>query len=144
MGLEIEEIDSDFSHAIKTISNDISVIPIPAPHVTVLYGMTHLNEKEIRYLFCNNIRREIKSWPALRNKGFIVDTCYDGIDGQEMDMTWKELSHFSSDEHEELVDKVHAIMYDNNDDDGTNDCNNCIIERPKPWLPHTSLAYDNP
>src|SRR5687767_11153251 len=49
------------------------------------------------------------------------------------DMAWIEISHDTSEEHEMLIDLFYEAFY-----------NNAHVKRKRPWLPHTSLAYDNP
>jgi hypothetical protein len=47
-------------------------------------------------------------------------------------MAWMEVTHETSEEHEELVSLIHSAFH--GDDN----------PRDKPWMPHSSIAYDNP
>lgn len=135
--LEVSQTDRDLEKAISSVSLDNSLCPIPAPHCTVLYGVSHLSEEEIKNVFRDKIAPAAKDWPALETKGSHVGVCYDGVDGEDMDMAWMEVTLKSSQEHEKLLDKVHACLY--GDCDGPH-----YKERQGPWQPHLSIAYDNP
>ena len=39
------------------------------------------------------------------------DICYAGVDGEEMDMAWQEITFATSNEHERMLDEIHEIMY---------------------------------
>jgi len=52
------------------------------------------------------------------------------------DTAWSEITLATSSAHEEYLDILHNIFYDS-----TNAHNK---DRYKPWMPHLSLAYDNP
>jgi hypothetical protein len=83
-------------------------------------------------------------WPTLLPKGVLVDTEYDGINGGTMDMTWMEISLSTSAEHERYVDAVHAHFCGSG---GSSErCHTAppVCQRPRPWVPHLSLCYDNP
>lgn len=158
----------DIDAAISYAASRENVHPIPAPHVTVLYGMNHLDEDNIRRRFRelnatiasigtsigngqsgddtagNTISKAGGRWPTLLPKGVLVDTEYDGVNGGTMDMSWMEISLSTSDEHERYVDAVYTHFYGSG---GSSErCHTAppVCQRPRPWVPHLSLCYDNP
>ena len=133
----MSQADQDLEKAIASVALDHSLCPIPAPHCTVVYGVSHLSESEIRNVFRDKIAPVAHGWPALETQGSQVGVSYDGVDGEEMDMAWIEVTMKTSKKHEELVDKVHACLYNDAD------CPE-YRERQGPWQPHLSIAYDNP
>ena len=135
--LEVSQTDKDLEKAIASVSLDHSLCPIPAPHCTVVYGVSHLPEKDIRSVFREKIAPAAQGWPALETKGSHLGVSYDGIDGEEMDMAWLEVTMKSCSKHEAFVDKVNACLYDDEDCPEPQ-------ERQGPWQPHLSIAYDNP
>lgn len=134
MWLELQSHNNDLEKAVATAALEKSLWPIPEPHCTVAYGI-EMEEQEARKIFLEKVVPSIKQWPALKAKGCNFGVCFDGVDGEEMDMSWIELALHSSPEHEELVDKVYSCFYDSNDEGGV---------RTGPWQPHVSIAYDNP
>jgi len=128
--LEVDEIENDLTDTIHRVSNELGVVPIPSAHITVVYGIDHLTDDEIFKRF-DRLQEKIKSWPTLRPRGVITDIELAGVQGGLMDMAWTEISFATSPDHESLVSSVHQIfdMPRNTTDS---------------WLPHISLAYDNP
>jgi hypothetical protein len=49
-------------------------------------------------------------------------------------MSWMEISHESSDEHEILADLIFQAFHQIDE----------TVHRNRPWTPHTSIVYDNP
>jgi len=98
------------------------------------------------------------SWPPLTPKGVLVDTEYDGINGGTMDMAWMEISLATSPLHERYVDAVYNHFYGigvpnqghgrmNSGGGGSSErvhTDHPPCNRPRPWVPHLSLCYDNP
>lgn len=127
--LEVEEMENDLTDTIHRAAKDLGVVTIPSPHITVIYGMDHLSHDEIIKRF-NQLKETIVTWPTLRPRGVITDIELEGVRGGLMDMAWTEISYSTTPEHETLVSSVHQIfdMPRNNDE----------------WVPHLSLAYDNP
>jgi len=82
--LELEQTANDLDKALEAAAQDLDVECIPAPHVTAIYGISHLPETEVLRRFQENLVPRVQSWPELRVKGFKVDKCFDGVDGQEM------------------------------------------------------------
>ena len=82
--LELEQHSDDLDLALSAAAQALDVECIPAPHVTALYGMNHLTETQVLRRFRERLMPRVVSWPELRVKGFKVDKCYDGVDGQEM------------------------------------------------------------
>jgi hypothetical protein len=78
--LEVEQYENDLDRAISIAAEDLGLFPIPEPHVTAIYGMTHLAEEDIKDKFAS-IRQEIESWPNLRVNGVITDIEQRGISG---------------------------------------------------------------
>merc|ERR1712048_208799 len=70
--------------------------------------------------------------PTLRTIGLMSDITFDGIDGEEMDIAWWEMTLATSPEYEKMVDIVHELFYGKPRD------------KQKKWSPHLSIAYDNP
>lgn len=134
--LEVSQADKDLEKAIASVSLDHSLCPIPAPHCTVKYGVTHLSELEIKSLFREKIAPAAQGWPALVTKGSQVGVSFDGVDGEEMDMAWLEVTLKSCPKHEAFMDKVHACLYNEGCPEPQ--------ERQGSWQPHLSIAYDNP
>ena len=100
----------------------------------------------MRCIFREKIAPVAKNWLALETEGSHVGISYDGVDGEEMDMAWMEVTLKSSPEHEKLVDKIYACLYpaDDNEDNSVDGDDVHRKTRPGPWKPHLSLAYDNP
>eukprot|EP00978_Attheya_sp_CCMP212_P014359 scaffold36512_cov59-Attheya_sp.AAC.5 len=132
--LEVEQYENDLYRAISIAAEDLGLFPIPEPHVTAIYGMTHLAEEEIKDKFAS-LRQEIESWPSLRVKGLITDTEQAGVSGGLMDMAWSELTLATSPKHECLLDHIYDVFFD-----GTPG----LLPKRNAWIPHLSLSYDNP
>jgi hypothetical protein len=79
--LEPEQFHSDLASAIQVASKEVDTYPIPAPHVTLIYGMSDLSEKEMIKRFRVVFSNEVRTWPTLRHKGFISDIALDGVNG---------------------------------------------------------------
>jgi hypothetical protein len=142
--LEPEQFQNDLDLACEESTARLGVLhAIPSPHVTAIYGMTHLSEMEVRkrfqqvvsdlsFLFHdgNHHHQHHQQWPVLQHKGFINDIEINGVNGGQMDMAWIENSFETSEEHETFLDLLYRAFY----------------ERPwkrPPWCPHISFAYDN-
>mmetsp|Transcript_57222 Transcript_57222/g.170618 ORF Transcript_57222/g.170618 Transcript_57222/m.170618 type:complete len:182 (-) Transcript_57222:602-1147(-) len=82
--LHLEQHESDLNRAIQTAAERDGLLPIPSPHVTVVYGMTHLTENDAREKFNAEVGERVKRWPKLRTKGFLFDRCFDGVGGEDM------------------------------------------------------------
>ena len=91
-----------------------------------------MEEQQARKCFLEKVVPSIQRWPDLKAKGSHWGVCFDGVDGEEMDMAWIELALHSSPEHEALVDKVYSCF-----------CGEDAM-RSGSWQPHVSIAYDNP
>lgn len=130
--LEVEQYENDLDRAISIAAEDLGLFPIPEPHVTAIYGMTHLAEEDIKDKFAS-IRQEIESWPNLRVNGVITDIEQRGISGGLMDMAWSELTLATSPKHESLLDHIYAVFFPS-----------ALFPKRNPWIPHISLSYDNP
>jgi hypothetical protein len=81
--LEPEQFQGDLDKAIQTASEELRVIPIPVPHATLVYGISHLPEVEVKRRF-NEVALKISEWPSLELKGFLTDIELDGLDGGTM------------------------------------------------------------
>lgn len=134
--LEEESFNFDLSRSISKVSHDLGLLPIPGPHVTAIYGMTHLTSEEVIKKWNQEVKSKIRSWPELMPSGLIVDVERAGIDGGLMDMAWAEISYKTSLKHESKLDNLYEIFFDEDADERRS-------MRP-PWKPHLSLAYDNP
>jgi hypothetical protein len=134
--LELEQRDGDLAKAGAMAAAEKGLHPIPEPHCTVLYGVSHMSEDEAKQCFRNKVVPLLKDgWPPLSAKGPYSGVSYDGVNGDEMDMSWIELSLHTSDTHEAMVNAVHSCFY------------NGVIsgkDRIGYWTPHVSIAYDDP
>ena len=81
--LEPEQFQGDLEAAIRTASKELDVIPVPAPHSTVIYGISHLEEAEVKKRF-QQLAFKLTEWPRLEHKGFITDIELNGVNGGEM------------------------------------------------------------
>lgn len=134
--LEPEQFENDLSNAMSKACSSHGLHPIPLPHITLLYGMTHLSQEEVQRLFRNefqNLITENNGWgQVFQTVGVLVDKVFDGVDGEDMDIAWSELTLKTNEHHEKLVDTVYSIFYKGDK------------RTSRPWKPHLSLAYDNP
>ncbi|CAB9499865.1 expressed unknown protein [Seminavis robusta] len=139
--LEVEQQNGDLDNAIQCAASEKSLFPIPDAHCTVLYGATHLSEREAMQCFRDKVVPLLErrgGWPSLKPKCSNSGVAFDGVDGEEMDMSWMELSFHSSEAHEAMVDSVYSCFYGGSK-------RGCVTtERIGPWLPHVSIAYDSP
>jgi hypothetical protein len=131
--LEYEEFDKDLSRAIDYAVRVYGTERIPVAHSTAVYGMTHLSQEEaiaklakIPYVLPNG------QWPRMeRPKGVTQDIAQDGRPGQVCSIAWAELTLKSNAEHEQALDQIYNLF-------------EVPTPRTGPWVPHISLAYDNP
>mmetsp|Transcript_35603 Transcript_35603/g.70073 ORF Transcript_35603/g.70073 Transcript_35603/m.70073 type:complete len:827 (+) Transcript_35603:171-2651(+) len=136
--IELEQFESDLDHIIQVASKNQCIHPIPTPHLTLFYGMEHFqNEGEVLSMFNGEFKKFLEDnkfkWPSsLKPKAVLSDIAFDGVNGEVMDMAWSEMSFVTSDEHEKMLDTIYRIFHRKirNPDDR--------------WVPHLSLAYDNP
>jgi hypothetical protein len=82
--LELAQTDSDLEEATAHAALEKGLFPIASPHVTVIYGVSHLSEEEALRRFREKVSSSIKHWPALNTEGSYVGVSYDGVDGEEM------------------------------------------------------------
>lgn len=133
--LELEEYDSDISNAIEDFAHKYKTESIPKPHMTAIYGMTHLTVNEAKEKL-HSIKDLIPSWPKFtRPTGVVSDIAKAGLPGQVCTIAWCELTLSSNQEHEQTLDRLYSHFYDDK---------RSSWNRAKPWKPHNSLAYDNP
>jgi len=123
---------NDIQTAISRIACDHQVQAIPAPHATVVYGMEDLTIDEglARLEKLADLVRKAGGWPDLVPCGTVCGSTLDGVDGEEMDMTWMEVTCQTSPEHEQLIALARTTF-------GAPPASGA-------WLPHISLGYDNP
>ena len=150
----------DLDRAVSECARAYNVHPIPAPHVTALYGIAFEDERELQRIFSSELMPAILEergkrrratgegdesegacWPDLDATGFIVGTEFDGRDGGTMDMAWAEITLRTSPEHEALLDRIHDLFQGTSRDVETN---NKHPPRRAAWVPHLSICYDNP
>ena len=98
----VEETKQDLDDALRTASAELGVAPIPAPHVTALYGIQHLSEDEVRQRFqdvANELfwfRQRWSSWPVLEPVGFLSNVEIAGKNGGQMVSTLQQCAGYTS------------------------------------------------
>jgi hypothetical protein len=98
----VEETKQDLDDALRTAGAELGVAPIPAPHVTALYGIQHLSEDEVRQRFqdvANELfwfRQRWSSWPLLEPVGFLSDVEIAGKNGGQMVSTLQQYAGYTS------------------------------------------------
>lgn len=130
--LELEEFDNDLTRAVEDFSAKHSSPVIPKPHTTAIYGMEHLSVQEAKEKLMQ-VKEQVGAWPAFaRPTGITSDIAQVGRPGQVCSIAWSELTLSTGPDHEEALDKLHALFYGD------------TYTRDRPWKPHNSIAYDNP
>lgn len=73
---------NDLDRALQVASEELKVLPIPAPHLTALYGISHLAEDEIRQRF-RDLACELRGMvlPIMEPSGFLSDVEIEGKNG---------------------------------------------------------------
>ena len=168
--LELEQVNGgDIDQALDVASRDLHVHRIPAPHVTVEYGMNHLGSEQeyldrFDQLCCGRGGArvgqkdsedghdaaaseigELTTWPSFQVKGIHTDVSYDGVEDDDMDMAWIEMTLGTSKEHRNHVDRVLRAFYRSDADDDHHLNSSLQLQHPRPkWKPHLSLVYENP
>jgi len=151
--LEIKSKEDDTAFTVSDLDYIISVAaleqglqPLPSPHVTLLYGMCQFhNKEEVMAVFNGKLRDTLESMKRENDSSDYIGSLkahdgysgvtYDGVDGEEMDMAWSEITFAKCLEFDEIVKLVHQIFY------GEDDKQKDIQQK---WNPHLSLVYDNP
>jgi len=134
--LEVEDVQGDLDQALDAAASDLHVHRVPSPHVTVEYGMMHLehDEMELRRRFREELPvQELQQWPDFDVRGIQTGTTIAGVDGEDMSMAWIELTLGTSAAHEGMVDLVRRVLYRDE-----------FTQRTSKWTPHLSLCYENP
>lgn len=135
--LQMEEVDMDVTKALQHAVDFHGLHPIPEPHVTLIYGMTHLSKEEVLHIFQNEFKSFISTWSQnsdqskIQAVGLLADKTFDGVNGENMDIAWSELTFATSDYHEKMLENVYSIFQ-------------LPRSSNQRWKPHLSLAYDNP
>jgi len=73
----------DLDQVLQVTSRDWGVVSIPAPHVTALYGISHLDEADVRQRF-HSLVNTLPLWPLLEPVGLRSDIEIEGINGGQM------------------------------------------------------------
>lgn len=134
--LELEEFDNDLTDAVSNLSLQHNSPLIPKPHTTAIYGMTHLSDEQAVSKL-RSVRQHLDQWPTFaKPTGVTQDIAQMGRPGQVCSIAWSELTLSSDDRHEEALDTLYALFYD--------DESSSHVARTRPWKPHNSIAYDNP
>jgi hypothetical protein len=83
--LEPEQFQHDLDLAIKTTTTQLGLpLSIPSPHITAVYGISHLSEDSVRERF-ESIGDSLQdSWPIMIHEGFRNDIEISGVDSGEM------------------------------------------------------------
>jgi len=132
--LEPEDTNYDISQTIQGVAQELHLLPISRPHVTAIYGMTHLSMEEVFEKWLE-VKNKISYWPILKPIGVLADIDINGINGGTTDMAWAEVTYATSSDHEKHLDILHDIF---------NTADTLGEKRRPAWKPHCSLAYDNP
>uniref|UniRef100_A0A7S2RIR2 Uncharacterized protein n=2 Tax=Eucampia antarctica TaxID=49252 RepID=A0A7S2RIR2_9STRA len=84
--LEPEQFDNDLSQAMSMACTAHGLHPIPSPHITLIYGMTHLTETEVQHLFRHDLQLLLrKGWgEPFQSIGILADKTFDGVNGENM------------------------------------------------------------
>lgn len=79
----------DLEQAIQVASEELNVYPIPVPHLTALYGISHLSEVDVRQRF-RDIAIELQSHeiPVMQPVSFLSDVEIEGLNGGAMVRVW--------------------------------------------------------
>lgn len=134
---------SDLDHIIALAASEQGLQPIPMPHVTLLYGMCQYDtEEEVKAVFNGKLRDTLASAEINNSTSYRSSTlqfhdgrfgvAFDGVDGEDMDMAWTEITYNKSPEYDKMVEIAYQIFYGKQQD------------KEQKWGPHLSLAYDNP
>ena len=89
----------DAAEAVASVAAALGLAPVPAPHVTALYGADHLDEAGARAAFAR-VRAAVPRWPRLRPVAVLADVELAGVGDGQMDMAWAEITFASDDAHE--------------------------------------------
>ena len=95
---------------------------------------------------------------AFKPYGLLCDVSFDGVDGEEMDMAWAEVSLKATRQHTDLLktasevfksELAHLRSKEEEEETSVGEEKKDDAGRGKqkvilPWKPHMSLAYDNP
>jgi len=138
---------SDLDYILALAGAEKGVSPIPQPHLTLLYGMCQFaSEEEIKTVFNGPLREALEEIITRENNGIsdrssplqfnsgLAGVVFDGIDGEEMDMAWTEISLDTNPVYDRILKTVHHIFYKEQPQQ----------QQQPAWKPHISLAYDNP
>lgn len=130
--LEFEEFDSDLTKAIEDAVKVYGTEKIPIPHATAIYGMTHLSKEEAKRKL-EQIPLILAGWNNVldRPSGLTCDIAEEGKPGQVCSIAWAELTFRSNENHEAAIDALYDLF-------------EIPCKRAGLWMPHISLAYDNP
>ena len=86
--LQMEEVDNDLTKALQYAVDFHGLHPIPEPHATLIYGMTHLSKEQVMNIFQNEFMSFIKSQNSNQSKlqtvGILADKTFDGVNGENM------------------------------------------------------------
>lgn len=143
--LEPEQFQNDLELVVEEATARLGLPHgVPTPHVTAIYGMTHLSEaqarKKFQQIFSDNFA--YLAWPVLKHAGFQNGIELNGVNGGEMDMAWMEGSFETNENHELLLDLLYNAFYNDSDELTTLQQEQQQKQR-HPWAPHVSFAYDN-
>jgi len=82
---------------------------------------------------------QLQGWPDFPVRGVQTGMTWNGVDGEEMDMAWIEMTLGTSPAHETMVNAVRSVFYrDTSASSLRTQSNN------SKWTPHLSLCYENP
>eukprot|EP00980_Cylindrotheca_fusiformis_P019841 scaffold6966_cov112-Cylindrotheca_fusiformis.AAC.19 len=137
--LELEQYQDDLDRVCAESKERLGLPHgVPEPHVTAIYGMTHLSEQEARKKL-QQVAEDVQDWPILEHKGFVNDIELEGVNGGAMDMAWMEGTFATNEKHEFYLDLLYNAFFDLDLDNPVEDTK----QKRAPWAPHVSFAYDN-
>jgi hypothetical protein len=150
---EEQTVDNNHNYSNHTILDAVvsfaaaarHVQRIPGPHVTVLYGIEEEHEKVLEQFRMLRDSHLTFGKEPLVPISYKMDVSYDGVDGQDMDMTWMEITYANHEGHQANVNLVRDIMTPVKTVSSTTTTvadDNAVL--PPPWSPHLSIFYENP
>jgi len=126
------DTDLIVAKTLQRIATDLSISRVPSPHFTLIYDASFESDAAAMGRF-GEVKKAVREFPALQCTGCVMDVELAGVNGGLMDMAWAEISYKRAEEGRESFEKAIAAF--------TGNCSEGMWEK---WVPHMSLAYDEP